>query len=145
LGARDQAAPVEDHAASRNAPPRRRYLRQGRVVPRNSADREAAAKPNPGDLPNLHRLTRTEYKNAIRDLLALDNLPKEMDYTLLLPADNTSSGFDNVADLLYVSPVVMERYLDTAIKVSRLAVGDPAIPVMVNIHQLRLKSRRTRA
>jgi mono/diheme cytochrome c family protein len=102
-------------------------------------DREAAAKPNPGDLPNLHRLTRTEYKNAIRDLLALDNLPKEMDYTLLLPADNTSSGFDNVADLLYVSPTVMERYLDTASKISRLAVGDPAIPVMVNIHQLPLE------
>jgi hypothetical protein len=102
-------------------------------------DRQAAAKPNPGELPNLHRLTRTEYKNSIRDLLALDNLPKEMDYTLLLPADNTSSGFDNVADLLYVSPVVMERYLDTASKISRLAVGDPAIPVMVNIHQLPLE------
>ena len=54
-------------------------------------DRAAAAKPNPGDLPNLHRLTRTEYRNAIRDLLAVDNLPKEMDYTLLLPADN---GFE---------------------------------------------------
>ena len=102
-------------------------------------DREAAAKPNPGDLPNLHRLTRTEYKNAIRDLLALDNLPKEMDYTLLLPADNASSGFDNIADLLYMSPVVMERYLDAASKISRLAVGDPAIPLMVNIHQLPLE------
>jgi mono/diheme cytochrome c family protein len=102
-------------------------------------DRAAAAKPNPGDLPNLHRLTRTEYKNAIRDLLALDNLPKEMDYTLLLPADNSTSGFDNIADLLYVSPVVMERYLDTAGKISRLAVGDAAMPVMVNIHQLPLE------
>jgi hypothetical protein len=102
-------------------------------------DREAAAKPDPGDLPSLHRLTRTEYKNAIRDLVALDNLPKEMDFTLLLPADNQSSGFDNVADLLYMSPAVMERYLDTATKISRLAVGDPAIPVMVNIHQLPLE------
>jgi mono/diheme cytochrome c family protein len=102
-------------------------------------DRQAAAHPNPGDLPNLHRLTRTEYKNAVRDLLALDNLPKEMDYTLLLPADNASSGFDNLADLLYVSPVVMERYLDAASKVSRLAVGDPATPLMVNIHQLSLE------
>jgi hypothetical protein len=102
-------------------------------------DKEAATKPNPGDLPNLHRLTRTEYKNSIRDLLALDNLPKEMDYTLLLPADNASSGFDNIADLLYVSPVVMERYLDTANKISRLAVGDPAIPVMENIHQMPLE------
>ena len=67
-------------------------------------DRAAAAKPNPGKLPLLHRLTRTEYKNAIRDLLALDALPKEMDYRLLLPADNASSGFDNIADLLFVSP-----------------------------------------
>src|ERR1019366_6200459 len=102
-------------------------------------DQEAAAKPNPGELPNLHRLTRTEYKNSLRDLLGLDNLPKEMDYTLLLPADNASSGFDNIADLLYVSPVVMERYLDTATKISRLAVGDPAIPVMENMHQMPLE------
>ena len=65
-----------------------------------SLDKEAAAKPDPGELPNLHRLTRTEYKNAIRDLIGLDNLPKEMDFTLLLPADNASSGFDNIADLL---------------------------------------------
>src|SRR5207237_10466598 len=79
-------------------------------------------------------LTRTEYKNAIRDLLALDDLPKEMDFTLLLPADNAASGFDNIADLLYVSPAVMERYLDAARKISRLAVGDPAMPAMVNIH-----------
>ena len=98
-------------------------------------DRTATAKPNPGELPALHRLTRTEYRNAIRDLLALDNLPKEMDFTMLLPADNSASGFDNIADLLYVSPVVMERYLDTATKISRLAVGDPQMPVMVNVHQ----------
>src|SRR5947207_2982928 len=98
-------------------------------------DRAAAANPNPGQLPNLRRLTRTEYGNAIRDLLALDDLPKEMDYTVLLPADNAASGFDNIADLLYVSPATMERYLDAARKVSRLAVGDPAMPLMVNIHR----------
>jgi len=102
-------------------------------------DRAAAAKPNPGDLPNLHRLTRTEYRNAIRDLLALDDLPKEMDYTVLLPADNGSSGFDNIADLLYVSPATMERYLDASVKISRLAVGDPGMPLMVNIHRLPLE------
>jgi mono/diheme cytochrome c family protein len=102
-------------------------------------DRAAIANPNPGELPNLRRLTRTEYQNAIRDLLALDNLPKEMDFTLLLPADNASSGFDNIADLLYVSPAIMERYLDAARKISRLAVGDPATPVMVNIHRLPLE------
>ncbi len=102
-------------------------------------DREAALHPNPGKLPSLHRLTRTEYKNAVRDLLALDNLPKEMDYSLLLPADNSSSAFDNIADLLYMSPVVMQRYLDAAEKISRLAVGDPAMPLMVNIHELPLQ------
>ncbi len=109
---------------------------QFRTYLETALDRAAAAQPNPGELPNLHRLTRTEYRNAIRDLLALDNLPKEMDFTLLLPADNSASGFDNIADLLYVSPATMERYLDAATKISRLAVGDPQIPVMVNIHQL---------
>jgi mono/diheme cytochrome c family protein len=99
-------------------------------------DRAAAAKPNPGTLPLLHRLTRTEYQNAVRDLLALDALPKEMDISLLLPADNVSSGFDNIADLLFVSPATMERYLDAARKIARLAVGDPEMPVMVNIHKL---------
>src|SRR5580658_8871416 len=99
-------------------------------------DRAAAAKPNPGSLPLLHRLTRTEYQNVIRDLLAVDALPKEMDYSLLLPADNASSGFDNIADLLFISPTTMERYLDAARKISRLAVGDPSIPVMVNTYRL---------
>ena len=99
-------------------------------------DRAAAARPNPGSLPLLHRLTRTEYQNAIRDLLAVDALPKEMDYSLLLPADNASSGFDNISDLLFVSPTSMERYLDAAAKISRLAIGDPATPEMVNIYRL---------
>ena len=99
-------------------------------------DKAASAKPNPGTLPLLHRLSRTEYQNAVRDLLAIDALPKEMDYELLLPADNISSGFDNIADLLFVSPSTMERYLDAARKISRLAVGNPEMPLMVNIHKL---------
>ena len=99
-------------------------------------DRASAIKPNPGKLPLLHRLSRTEYQNAIRDLLALSALPKEMDYALLLPPDNAASGFDNIADLLFVSPTTMERYLDAARKISRLAVGDPSMPVMVNIYRL---------
>ena len=99
-------------------------------------DDAAAATPHPGKLPLLHRLSRTEYQNAIRDLLALDALPEEMDYSLLLPADNASSGFDNIADLLFVSPSTMERYLDAADKISRLAVGDPGAPVMVNRYRL---------
>jgi hypothetical protein len=99
-------------------------------------DHAAAAKPNPGKLPLLHRLSRTEYKNAVRDLFALDALPKEMDFDLLLPPDNASSGFDNIADLLFVSPSTMERYLDAAEKISRLAIGDPSVPVMVNRYRL---------
>jgi len=99
-------------------------------------DRAAAAKPVPGKLPLFHRLSRTEYQNAVRDLLALDALPQEMDFSTLLPQDNISSGFDNIADLLFVSPTIMERYLDAARKISRIAVGDPDMPPMVNIHRL---------
>ncbi|HEY9182609.1 MAG TPA: DUF1587 domain-containing protein, partial [Gammaproteobacteria bacterium] len=99
-------------------------------------DKIAAARPQPGSVPAFRRLTRTEYRNAIRDLLALENLPSELDFELLLPADNASSGFDNIADLLFVSPVVMERYIAAAQKIARLAVGDLRAPVMVNIHRL---------
>jgi len=94
----------------------------------------ATAEPNPGLLPHAHRLTRTEYANAIRDLLALPDLPKELDYATLLPADNASSGFDNLADTLFVSPATMERYLAAARKISRVAVGDPTLGALVNTH-----------
>ena len=99
-------------------------------------DRAAQTKPNPGKLPLLHRLTRTEYQNSIRDLLALGDLPKENEISYLLPADNVNSGFDNIADLLFLSPATMDRYVDAARKISRLAVGDPSMPVMVNIYRL---------
>jgi len=102
----------------------------------DTLDAQAAAEPNPGDLPLFRRLTRTEYSNAIRDLLGIDNMPSELDFELLLPADNASSGFDNIAELLFVSPVVMERYVAAAQKIARLAVGDMRAPAMVNIHQL---------
>jgi mono/diheme cytochrome c family protein len=102
----------------------------------SSIDRDAMRSPHPGKLALVHRLSRTEYQNAIRDLLAIDALPKEIDYSLLLPADNSASGFDNIADLLFMSPAIMERYLDAAEKISRLAVGDPAAPVMVNRYRL---------
>jgi len=84
-------------------------------------DRASAAHPNPGATA-LHRLNRNEYGNAIRDLLALD-----VDVTTLLPADDSAEGFDNVADVLGVSPSLMDRYVAAAAKISRLAVGDPAI------------------
>src|SRR5215471_1772321 len=99
-------------------------------------DRDAMASPHPGKLALVHRLSRTEYQNAVRDLLAIDALPQEIDYPLLLPPDNSSSGFDNIADLLFMSPTIMERYLDAAEKISRLAIGDPASPVMVNRYRL---------
>ena len=93
-------------------------------------DRLAAARPNPGRLPPFHRLTRTEYSNAIRDLLALEDLPKAVDLAALLPADNSSTGFDNLADLLFVSSTQLEQYLSAAQKISRLAVGDPTFQVV---------------
>ena len=82
-------------------------------------DAHATAHPDPGR-PLVHRLNRSEYGNAIRDLLAL-----EIDPATLLPADDSAYGFDNVADVLGVSPVLLERYLSAAGKVSALAVGDP--------------------
>ena len=84
-------------------------------------DHAAALHPNPGN-PGLHRLNRIEYANAIRDLLALD-----IDAATLLPADDSSEGFDNIADALAVSPALVERYAAAAVKISRLAVGDPLI------------------
>ncbi|HEY7173013.1 MAG TPA: DUF1592 domain-containing protein [Vicinamibacterales bacterium] len=95
-------------------------------------DRAAAAHPNPGAVGAFHRLSRTEYANAIRDLLSLETLPKELDINTLLPADNSSSGFDNLADLLFVSPTALDSYLSAARKISRVAVGDPNIPVIVD-------------
>jgi len=99
-------------------------------------DRTALEQPNPGRRPALHRLSRTEYRNAVRDLLALDALPKEFDVETLLPADNATSGFDNLAELLFVSPATLERYLAAARKISRLAVGDTSMPPIVDRYQL---------
>src|SRR5262252_1534851 len=89
-----------------------------------SLDRAEASKPNPGRAA-IHRLNRTEYGNAIRDLLALD-----VDVTDLLPADDESNGFDNIADVLKLSPSLLEQYLAASRKISSLAVGDPATPVV---------------
>jgi mono/diheme cytochrome c family protein len=99
-------------------------------------DRIAAARPNPGVRPPLHRLNRTEYKNAARDLLALDDLPREMEIDVLLPADDASYGFDNIADALGTSPTLVERYLSAAQKISRLAIGDAATPLIVDTYKI---------
>jgi mono/diheme cytochrome c family protein len=81
-------------------------------------DRAAAEHPNPGRT-TLHRLNRIEYRNAIRDLLAL-----EIDADALLPADNAAYGFDNNADALSLSPVLTERYLAASAKISQMALGE---------------------
>jgi hypothetical protein len=86
-------------------------------------DRAAAAAPNPGRTEPFHRLNRAEYQNAIRDLLGL-----EVDATGWLPTDEISYGFDNIAGVLKLSPLLTERYLSTAQKVARLALGTPAPP-----------------
>jgi cytochrome c553 len=84
-------------------------------------DRAAARSPNPGR-PMLHRLNRSEYANAIRDLLSV-----EMDPALLLPPDDSAFGFDNVSDVLGVSPSLQERYLTAAATISAIAVGDTRV------------------
>lgn len=86
-------------------------------------DRASAANPAPGRPPALHRLNRTEYANAIRDLLGI-----EIDGAAMLPADEQVHGFDNIADALTVTPALQARYLTAAAKISRLAIGDPTVP-----------------
>ena len=87
-------------------------------------DRAWAANPNPGRIGAVHRLNRTEYNHAIRDLFALD--PSSVDVRSLLPGDETSDGsFDNVADDLTISTAHLERYLSVARQVTRLATGLP--------------------
>jgi mono/diheme cytochrome c family protein len=95
-----------------------------------SLDRAALAKVNPGRSP-LHRLNRSEYARAVRDLLALD-----IDATALLPADDESNGFDNIADVLKVSPSLLEQYVSAAHKVAALAVGDPKTPPVGQVFQV---------
>ena len=116
-----------------------RKLRTGMMPPRNapkppapaatafttalelSLDRAAARRVDPG-IPALHRLNRTEYANAVRDLLSID-----VDVAAMLPPDDSAAGFDNNADVLGVSPALVEGYAAAAAKISRLALGDPAI------------------
>jgi mono/diheme cytochrome c family protein len=87
----------------------------------NEIDRAWAANPNPGRINAVHRLNRTEYNNAIRDLFALD-----LDVKPLLPGDETADGsFDNFADVLSIATAHLERYMSIARQVTRLATGLP--------------------
>src|SRR5947199_2057931 len=85
----------------------------------DSLDKASAEHPNPGRTETFRRLNRTEYQNAIRDLLAL-----EVDAAGLLPKDDVSRGFDNV-EVGKLSPTLLSRYISAAEKISRLAVGAP--------------------
>jgi len=78
---------------------------------------------NPGRTAELHRLNRTEYANAVRDLLGVEIDPKAM-----LPPDEQAHGFDTNADALSMQPALLDRYLAAAAKIARLVVGDPTIP-----------------
>ena len=97
----------------------------------NELNRAAAIKPKPGRA-TVHRLNRTEYANAIRDLLAMD-----VDAAALLPPDDESSGFDNIADVLNVPPSLMERYLSASWNISRAAVGNTQIAPSMATYRVR--------
>lgn len=93
-------------------------------------DRAAVSQPEPGRA-SLHRLNRAEYANAVRDLLDLN-----VDVTALLPADDESNGFDNIADVLRVSPSLLEQYLSASRTVSSLAVGDRSVGPVSQAYQV---------
>jgi mono/diheme cytochrome c family protein len=88
-----------------------------------SLDRAAAAHVNPGRPAELHRLNRTEYANAVRDLVGV-----EIDAKAMLPPDEQAHGFSTNADALAIQPALLDRYFSAATKIARLAVGDPSIP-----------------
>jgi hypothetical protein len=94
-------------------------------------DRRAASTPNPGR-PVLRRLNRAEYANAIRDLLTLD-----VDVAALLPPDDSGYGFDNIGDVLTVTPALLDRYLAAADRISALAVGDAELGPGAEIYRAR--------
>jgi hypothetical protein len=103
-----------------------------------SLDRAARLNPNPGR-PAVHRLNRAEYSNAVRDLLAMDIKPG-----LSLPVDDSGYGFDNIGDVLSLSPALLEKYISAARRVSRLAVGDVTIKVSEERYQPKRGARNER-
>ncbi|MEI9815363.1 MAG: DUF1587 domain-containing protein [Acidobacteriota bacterium] len=96
-----------------------------------SLDKAANGRVNPGRA-TLHRMNRAEYANSIRDLLAVD-----IDVSQMLPPDDESYGFDNNADVLGVSPSLLEQYVNASSKIARLAVGDPNISVVAATYRTR--------
>jgi len=95
------------------------------------------ASPVYAGTPDLHRLNRTEYRNSVRDLLGLD-----VDVTTMLPPDDSTRGFDNMADSLGITPALMQGYIRAAGKISRLAIGDPhAAPAMAKYDVTKLTNQ----
>jgi len=100
----------------------------------NTIDRAWSANPNPGRISAVHRLNRTEYNNAIRDLFALD-----IDVKPLLPGDETADGsFDNFADSLSIATAHLERYMSIARQVTRLATGLPPTRPTIETYEIPL-------
>ena len=96
----------------------------------NNVDSVAARRPNPGR-PSLHRLNRAEYANSVRDLLGIN-----IDVAELLPPDSMSHGFDNMSDVLTMSPALMEGFVRAASRVSREALGDPDALAITRTYQI---------
>jgi len=111
--------------------PDRAVLDKFRASLETAIDQAGASKPTPGATA-LHRLNRTEYANAVRDLIAVD-----VDVATILPADDSSEGLDNIADVLGTSPALIERYVGAAAKISRLAIGDTDISPLSTTYKVR--------
>jgi len=111
--------------------PDRATLESFRTKLEAGIDQAAVAKPNPG-VTALHRLNRTEYANSVRELLSID-----VDVATILPADDSSEGLDNIADVLGTSPALIERYMAAAAKISRLAVGNTDITPLSTTYKVR--------
>jgi hypothetical protein len=94
-------------------------------------DKLALEAPNAGRRGAIHRLNRAEYANSIRDLLSV-----HIDEESLLPADDAGGGFDNIADILSISPLLMERYMSAARHISRVSIGDPSIAADTKTYEL---------
>ena len=96
-------------------------------------DRAAATQPNPGRTETFHRLNRHEYQNTVRDLLGIDDA---LDIASLLPVDDQGYGFDTIAGVLKLSPTLIDRYLSTARKVARVAVGTPPATPVADVYKI---------
>jgi hypothetical protein len=113
------------------ARPDRAALDGFRATLEGGIDQAARSKSNPG-VTALHRLNRNEYANAVRDLIEVD-----VDVSTILPADDSSEGLDNIAEVLGTSPALIERYVSAAAKISRLAVGDTDISPLSTTYKVR--------